>query len=269
MRYLHYTLMLAVLLGVSPGCGSAAMAYYEQGDANMAQRATAAAPMADPAPGFASEYDGLDEDAQVMLGGEIAQEAVTPEKPRAVGADAPKKKDEAQRLIIYRADLGVFVFKIDEALASATALAKEQDGWVQQSTTQSLLLRVPVERFDALVTALSELGDVHTKNIVGTDVSEEFFDLQIRLRNAEALRDRYLKLLAEAKNVTDSLAIEKELARITEEIERFKGRIRFLKDQGTYSTIAVRFEQKPDQPIRKRTNLPFSWLREYSLDALH
>jgi len=268
MRTLLNTLLLAIVLSVLPGCGGASMAYYDKSAPGVA----AEAPMTDAEQGFAFGAAGNNAEVsgEVGLIDAIAQSGDDANQPKAVGPSAPKKEpNKAQRLIIYRADLGVFVFKVDEALASATALAKEKGGWVQQSTTQSLLLRVPVANFDPLVLALSELGDVHMKNIVGTDVSEEFFDLQIRLRNAEALRDRYLKLLNDAKTVKDSLEIERELARITEEIERFKGRIKFLKDQGTYSTIAIRFDQKPDQPTRKQTNLPFSWLREYNLDTLY
>lgn len=183
----------------------------------------------------------------------------------------PKAEEDApvigQRIIIYVADLGVFVFEMDESLKKAIALTTELGGWVQQSTSNSAILRIPVQHFQTVLTELETLGDVSYKNVVGTDVSEEFLDLQLRLKNALVLRDRYVELLTKAKNVEESLLIEKELGRITEEIERMKGRIKFLRDHAAFSTIKLTLQKKTDEPPRvSRVPLPFYWLQNYRLE---
>lgn len=172
-----------------------------------------------------------------------------------------------EQMIIYNADIGVEVFKVEETLAKVRALNKEMGGWVQQSTSTSLTMRIPVKEFDAFVEALSGFGDVTYKNVVGTDVTEQFFDLQIRMNNAVALRERYIELLKEAKSVEASLAIEKELARLTADIESMKGRLRYLKDRAAFSTITFNVALKNPTVRRSRVPLPFRWLSDYNLDG--
>ena len=137
---------------------------------------------------------------------------------------------------------------------------------MQASTSRSVTLRVPVERFEGLMARLDALGDISYRNVTGTDVTEEFLDLEIRLKNAQGLRDRLALLFAQAKSVEDSLAIEKELARVTGEIERMKGRLRYLKDRAAYSVITVKVEPKStEQVVRDHVPLPFGWLQQYGL----
>lgn len=116
---------------------------------------------------------------------------------------------------------------------------------------------------------LEELGDVNYRNVVGTDVTEQFYDTQIRLKNAEVLRDRYIELLRQAKTVEDSLAIERELARVTQDIELLKGKLRFLQNQIAFSTINLSLERKTQEPVKAtRVPLPFGWMGQYHLDSV-
>lgn len=83
-----------------------------------------------------------------------------------------------------------------------------------------------------------------SRNVHGQDVTERFFDLKIRLDNAEKVRKRLLALLEKATNVKDSVAVERELGRVTEQIERFKGQLKFLRDRIAYSTITLRVHKR-------------------------
>ena len=239
-------------------------AEMESGGAGFFGGADAPAPM---------DADGLDLDrdfADHSYSADDAKEEAS-EQPSGGTKDGPPKSDKTgvQRVILYEAQMGLYVFKIEETLEKAVASNKELGGWVQASTSTSVTLRVPAANFEELVTALSEMGDINYKNVVGTDVTEEYLDIQIRLKNAEVLRKRLVKLLQEARTVEDSLAVEKELARVTGEIERFKGRLRYLKNRATFSVVTLTCEQKTSEPVTySRVRLPFGWLRDYSLDQV-
>lgn len=173
------------------------------------------------------------------------------------------------RIIIYTGDLGLYVYEVDASLERATALTREVGGWVQQSTSTSLLIRVPAARFEMVMAELAKLGDVSYRNVTGQDVTEEFYDLSIRLNNALIMRERYVELLKKATNVEDSLKIEQELGRITGEIEQIKGRLKFLKQHAAFSTITLQLNKKSDEPPRvTRVPLPIGWLQDYRLDSV-
>jgi hypothetical protein len=93
--------------------------------------------------------------------------------------------------------------------------------------------------------------------------------LEVRLRNARAVRDRLAELLARAANVEDSLKIEAQLGRVTEEIERLSGEIAFLGNRVAYSKITVRFEARHTEEVHDDVmRLPFPWLKTLGLPKL-
>lgn len=268
-------LALAALgLSACAGMADAKMGYYSEATASPMVQAEGAYGGA----GYGgdsyddAEYDGLDEDSfnvdsRSMV--EAKPDPARPDEPPTPDKTAPQEVEvPAKRLIIYDANLGLRVFRMDEVLDKARALNEKHGGWLQQSTSTSLVMRVPAENFEALVKELEALGEVSYRNVVGTDVTEEFFDLQIRLQNAMTLRERYVKLLTEAKSVEAALAIEKEMARLTEDIERMKGRLRFLRDRSAFSTVTLNLEQKQPTTSRGRVALPFGWLQGYHLESI-
>jgi hypothetical protein len=128
---------------------------------------------------------------------------------------------------------------------------------------------VPAALFEEAMEDIGELGDVTYRNVQGTDVTEEFRDLKIRLGNAEAVRDRFLELLSQAKNINESLQVEHELERITEKIELMKGRLKYLSEAAMYSKITVHLAvktkaKKPIPPLYA----PFKWIQDIGLDTL-
>lgn len=109
----------------------------------------------------------------------------------------------------------------------------------------TVVLRVPSPRFAGVLTALEELGLVQQRRIGGQDVSEEFVDLQARVRNLERHEQRLLSFMDRATKVSDLLAIEQELARVRGEIEGLTGRLRMLGNRVELATIDVELRQKP------------------------
>jgi hypothetical protein len=177
-------------------------------------------------------------------------------------------RDSRAPILIYTATLTLAVFDVAPGLAAVEKLAEEVGGFLSKRTDRSVTIRVPSARFQDVVTRVTKLGDVTHRDVTAEDVTEEFADLEIRIRNARATRDRLEQLLAKAVNVTDSVAIERELTRVTGELERLEGRIKFLKDRAAYSTITVAFEARHTEQVESLTRLPFPWLNQLGLGHL-
>lgn len=205
-----------------------------------------------------------------------AQNTPPPSPPQAVPTTTTPPPhgaaDDAQRgpLLIYQATLHLSVFEVETTQRSVIAIAQELNGFLAVQNDQQVVIRVPASKFRDALARIEQVGDVLHRNIEALDVSEEFRDVQIRLRNAEVVRDRLAALMAQARTVEEALAVQTELERITGVIEQLKGRMAYLGDRIAFSTITVFFQPAPtattDQPDVFR--LPFPWLDELSLRSL-
>jgi len=121
-------------------------------------------------------------------------------------------------------------------------LQKDNTGKQYSREFRQLIIRVPTENFQALVDSIGAgVAYFDKKDISRRDVGEEFVDLQARLKAKRILEERYLALLAKAKNVKEMLEIERELSSIREEIEAKQGRLNYLQDQVSQSTVYLEF----------------------------
>jgi len=185
----------------------------------------------------------------------------------AAGVDT--SKPAAERLLIYTASLRLAVLDMEASLTAAQKCAEEAGGYLAEMTSNSITLRVPAKQFHAVMDRLKALGRLLDKNIKVEDITDEYVDLQLRLRNAEALRDRLEGILKEAKVVKDALEVEKELARVRREIERIKGRLTVLGKQVAYSTIEVHFERMAEKRVEVQLpELPFPWLDRLGVESV-
>ena len=159
------------------------------------------------------------------------------------------------RRVIRTGSLFIEVDDFDAAVRRLIIIAEGAGGFVAtssysqgQGTPQgTFVLRVPAPRFASILTSLEELGRVRERRVGGQDVSEEFVDLQARVRNLEHHEQRLLTFMDRATKVSDLLAIEQELARVRGEIESLTGRLRVLGNQVELTTIEVALRQKPEK----------------------
>lgn len=122
-----------------------------------------------------------------------------------------------------------------------------------QLTTETIL-RIPAEKYDAAVALLEEHAfNVTQKNIKAVDVTDEFVDVQARLKAKYELERRYLDLLKRAKNVEEVLAVEAQMSGVRYEIESMEGRMRSLSDRITLSTLNLSFYQTISRPTTAPT----------------
>ena len=114
------------------------------------------------------------------------------------------------------------------------------EGGRTQTRAASLQLRIPSARFDEAVNALSPIGKLESVNVTVQDVGEEFVDVQARVANAKRLEQRLVDLLARRTGkLSDVLSVERELARVRQEIERYEGRMRYLQSRASVSTLTI------------------------------
>ncbi len=108
--------------------------------------------------------------------------------------------------------------------------------------TRRLIIRVPTTTFQKTIDSIaSNVEYFDTKQITSRDVTEEFIDLEARLQAKETLEIRYLELLKKANSVNEILEIERELSTIREEIESKQGRLKYLQNKVSLSTLTVEF----------------------------
>ena len=111
-----------------------------------------------------------------------------------------------------------------------------------QSITTSLTVRIPSKNFDAFLNEISsKVTRFDNKNISVNDVTEQFLDVEARLKVKKELEQRYSEILKKASSVKEIIEVERELNNVRLEIESMEGRLKYLQNQVSYSTLTIRF----------------------------
>ncbi len=170
---------------------------------------------------------------------------------------------DVRRIVVYTANYLIVVPEIEAAMARMKSIAEAAGGWVDQVDRNTMKIRVPASRFEDTTSLIESLGRFVERSLKAADVTEDYVDLEARLRNARAVRDRLNALLAKAEDVKAALEVEKELARVGREIERLEAKFEILRNRVAFSTISVGFQTVArTAPAPINTQLPFAWLRE-------
>jgi chromosome segregation ATPase len=106
-------------------------------------------------------------------------------------------------------------------------------------------LRVPGDRLDALMDSVATLGEVETRTVSATDVTEQVVDAEARLAALRATRDRLRQLLERASTVQDVVTVERELARVQGDLESLERRLNTLRGQVAFSELSVSLRRRP------------------------
>jgi hypothetical protein len=163
----------------------------------------------------------------------------------------------APSMLIRTGAATIEVDSLEVAIAAVRALAQRVGGYIGNTSMETgntavraatIELKVPAARFDEVLGGLSPIGEVESVTSQAQDVGEEFVDVTARVSNAKRLEERLVSLLANRTGkLEDVLAVERELARVREEIERFDGRLRYLKTRVDVSTLSVTVHE--DEPL--------------------
>jgi hypothetical protein len=197
-----------------------------------------------------------------------APEPATPGPESALQSGATGTESPAE-LLVYEATIVVAVYQVEEAIDRVLSVARREGGQVVVRGDDQVAFRVPRERFDDALAAVDRIGDVLHRDVRAEDVGDRYRDLEVRLRNARAMRDRLERLLEHADGVDASLKIEQELSRVTAEIERLAGELQLLGQRVAYSRVTVAFRARHTEDVRdEAVRLPFPWLGSLGLARL-
>ncbi|CAL2101739.1 conserved protein of unknown function [Tenacibaculum sp. 190130A14a] len=132
---------------------------------------------------------------------------------------------------------------IEESLLKFKGYISEDNQYKSlDNITSNLTIRIPSQHFDTFLNELSSAVEKFDhKNISVNDVTEQFLDIEARLAVKKSLEIRYNELLKKAKTVKEILEIERELANVRSEIESMEGRLQYLQNQVSYSTLSIQF----------------------------
>ena len=171
-----------------------------------------------------------------------------------------------ERKIIRNANVSLEVEEPKKAMQRVASVAESRGGFVVTSESRqeagasggkaseviSMEVRVPAAQFDAAMNDIRAAASrVASEKITGQDVTEEYIDLDARLRTQRALEDQLLDIMKSARGVPDAITVERELANVRTEIEKIEGRRRFLENQTSLSTISVTLQ--PPSPLVSTT----------------
>lgn len=189
--------------------------------------------------GVAGTYTPGDSVASVSF----SREAAAPSAAQAT-SEVP-----TERMLVWTSYLTLKVGDVAKAERQATAIVEQAGGYVQSTSGNdekraSLTLRVKADKLQDSIGALEKLGKVESRDVSSDDVTEQYVDVEARLKNKYVLRDRLTALLDRADKVTDVLAIEAELNRVQSDIDSMEAQIKSLKGRVAEATIYLTLERK-------------------------
>jgi hypothetical protein len=174
----------------------------------------------------------------------------------------------SNRKIIKNAELELLVEDTDTTINRSLGIITEYSGYVISNRTwfkgdlkyATLAIGVPVENFEEMLRRLKDLAiTVTNETASGQDVTDQFVDLESRLRNLEATAARVREFLDQAKDVKQSLEVNTQLTRIEGEVEQVKGQMAYLRDRAAFSTITLQISPQLSTPEPTPTPTPAPW----------
>ncbi|MFY1675203.1 DUF4349 domain-containing protein [Plantactinospora sp. WMMB334] len=170
--------------------------------------------------------------------------------PAGAGERAAEPSTElgvGQRAIVYTGSVTVRVDDVEAAAASAVGIATGAGGFLggdnrssdESRSEATLQLRVPADRFGAVVEEIARLGEQLRRDVKTDDVTEETLDLDARIATQQARVESGRRLLAQAKSLSDLVMLESELAKREADLASLEARKRRLADLTALSTITA------------------------------
>ena len=162
--------------------------------------------------------------------------------------------EAADRKIIRNADITMEVESTTDAQHRVTSIAETHGGFVVTSEAKQrenidpskrtldikLVVRIPASSFGVALDEIKKLaGNLPEANVTGQDVTEDFIDLEARIKTQKALELQFLEIMKQARKVEDALEVQRQIADVRTDIEKLEGRKRFLENRSSLSTITV------------------------------
>lgn len=240
-----YVIAISVLVLILVGCAAAPLPRLAGED--MAKAPIAGEEMAVPeAP--------MEQDAERGVGSQPAQSAAT------------------ERIVIRNAVLDIVVRDTEEVVDEITRMTEDMGGFIVESSLRNyeegvrarLRLRVPAESLNQALERIRDLSEeVKTEDVTGQDVTDEYVDLQSRMRHLEATEERLLAFMDDAEDTEAALSVYDRLQNTQAQIEQVRGRIQYLEQSAAMATITLTITpSRLAQPIQVGGWRPQGTLRD-------
>jgi Domain of unknown function (DUF4349) len=193
------------------------------------------------------------ESAKNYLSDSVQQQKVSLPDVDKVGATA----EAVERKIIRNAEITMEVASTTDTQHKVTSIAETNGGFVvtseakqrenvdpaQRTLDIKLVVRVPSNQFGVTFDEIKKLAsNMPQENVSGQDVTEEFIDLEARIKTQKALELQFLEIMRQANKVADALEVQRQIADVRTDIEKLEGRKRFLENRASLSTITVNIQ---------------------------
>jgi hypothetical protein len=199
-------------------------------------------------------------------GAKVSSVAVSDSKGEKKKQTDLEISNSAAQKVIYKADLSIQVKNFTQTLQKLENRATSYGGYIAQSNVTregkeqmngNISIRIPQKNFQKFLDdAEGQATEVIERNITGQDVTEEYVDLESRLKSKRAVEERLVTFMKNATKTEDLLKISTDLASVQEEIEIIIGRMKYLQNQTAFSTVTINlYETKIIVPNIENKNL--------------
>ncbi|OIJ13404.1 hypothetical protein BKP37_10535 [Anaerobacillus alkalilacustris] len=165
-----------------------------------------------------------------------------------------QRLNSTERMVIYNANLSLEVNDYEQVEANIQQRVNAIGGYVVESSIYfsgedringNLVVKVPQKSFHSFIHEVESVSiKVQDRHVSGNDVTEEYIDLDARLRSKRVVEARLLDFMEKAEQTEDLLKISSDLAKVQEEIEQLVGRINYLQTNVDYSTVSIYLTEK-------------------------
>lgn len=227
-----------------------------------------------PSAGSATISGGLAQGAapSTQVNGATRDQGLGTAPPKSAASD-PITQAQGNRQIIQNAGVGLRIKsgRFWDAYNQAVTIAESFGGYLASSSvgkpsvegdvidSGTVVVRVPIKNYSDALQQLQRLGTTTDLQVTTEDVSQQYVDLQARLRNQQAQQTLLLQLMQRAQTIQDSIAVQNQLSPVTQEIERIEGQLRYLDSQTAFSTITLNLFVTA--PVASRPSEPSLWDR--------
>jgi hypothetical protein len=192
-------------------------------------------------------FDGSFAEAPVAAEMDVAES-----KRNAVESSIPQQ--DVERVIIRTANMSLVVVDPPQSMENIKKLAEQNGGFVVSANLSqrtldngvvvpyaSVTIRVPAENLDPVIEQIRAESDrlPLSENINSQDVTDDYIDLNSRLRNLEAAEEQLAQIMEETQKTEDVLSVYNELVRVREQIEVIKGQIKYYEQSAALSSVSV------------------------------
>ncbi len=192
--------------------------------------------------------------------GEFSQEMGSTESYREINSGNQTSQNSAiDRKVIKNGSLSLIVGKAEEAAEKLKGIATQFKGFINSANiyevadgmkTGSVTIRLPADQFDAAVAEIKKLAiKVERENLSASDVTDQFVDLEARLRNLKAGESQFLEIMKRAVTVEETLKVQRELNSVRGQIEQVQGQLTYLSRQIDMSTITISLTSEADVEV--------------------